>query len=85
MAVGTDPDHPTDEQVWNSAQATEWAKARAKERSELEKYGVFTKVKKDSIPEGTKIVDTKWIYVIKRRSDGTIEKYKARKVGQGFI
>ena len=29
-------------------------------------------------------MDTKWVYVIKRRSDGSIEKYKARNVGRGF-
>jgi len=29
-------------------------------------------------------VDTKWVYVVKRKADGTIEKYKARKVGRGF-
>ena len=45
-AVGTDPDHPTDEQARNSLQAAEWAKARRKERAQLEKYGVFTKVNK---------------------------------------
>ena len=45
---------------------------------------MFTKVNKSDIPEGTKIVDTKWVYVIKRKTNGTIEKYKARKVGRGF-
>ena len=84
QAVGADSDHPTDEQARTSPNATKWAEARRKERSQLEKYGVFTKVNKDSIPEGTKIVDTKWVYVIKRKNDGTIEKFKARKVGRGF-
>jgi len=60
-----DPDHPTDKQPHNSPIAAEWAKARARERAQLEKYGVFIKVNKSDIPEGTKIVDTKWVYVIK--------------------
>lgn len=80
--VGADPDHPTDEQARNSPQASEWAKAHARERAQLEKYGVFTKVNK--LPEGVKPVDTKWVYGIKRKPDGSIEKYKARKVGRGF-
>jgi len=41
-------------------------------------------VQKADIPEGTKIVDTKWVYLVKRRADGSVEKYKARKVGRGF-
>ena len=45
---------------------------------------MFTKVDKSAIPEGIKIVDTKWVYVVKRKPDGTIDKYKARKVGRGF-
>jgi len=31
LAVGSDPDHPTDEQARSSPQAHEWAKARAAE------------------------------------------------------
>ena len=84
FAVGADPDHPTDQQARSSPQAHEWAKARAKERAQLEKYQVFTKVNKSDIPEGTRIVDTKWVYLVKRKADGSIEKYKARKVGRGF-
>jgi len=84
QAVGADLDHPTDEQARNSPLAAEWAKARIKEREQLEKYGVFTKIDKADIPKGSKIVDTKWVYTIKRKLDGSIEKYKARKVGRGF-
>lgn len=84
-AVGMDEDHPTDQQARNSTHAERWAEARKKEKEQLERYGVFTRVKREDIPEGTHIVDTKWVYVIKRRRDGTIGKYKARKVGRGFI
>jgi len=41
LAVGADPDHPTNEQGRASPQATEWAKAPARELAQLEKYGVF--------------------------------------------
>jgi len=82
--IGEDHDHPNDYQTRQSPNAAEWAQARRKEREQLHKYGVFTKIVKEDIPEGTKIVDTKWVYVIKRKLDGSIEKYKARKVGRGF-
>jgi len=82
QTVSMDPDHPTDEQARNSPIAAEWAKARAKERAQLEKYGVFTKV--DKLPEEVKPVDTKWVYTVKRKPDRSIEKYKARKVGRGL-
>ena len=48
------------------------------------KYKVFTKVQREDIPEATRIVHTKWVYLVKRRADGSVEKHKARKVGRGF-
>jgi len=45
---------------------------------------VYTKIHKNEIPPQAKIVDTKWVYAIKRKPDGSIQKYKARKVGRGF-
>jgi hypothetical protein len=35
-------------------------------------------------PPGTNIVTGKWIWTHKRRADGTLERYKARWVLQGF-
>ena len=37
-----------------------------------------------SRPEGKYVVTQKWIYKIKHAADGSIEKYKARFVAQGF-
>ena len=38
------------------------------------------------VPEkqGKNIIDCKWVYKIKRKSDGTIDRYKARLVAKGF-
>jgi hypothetical protein len=33
---------------------------------------------------GTNIIDCRWIYKIKRKADGTIDRYKARLVAKGF-
>jgi hypothetical protein len=82
QAVGRDLDHPTDEQARDGVYKNEWQKARQKEREQLQRYGVYSKVQ--GIPEGYKAVDTKWVYVIKRNPNGSIEKFKARKVGRGF-
>jgi hypothetical protein len=35
-------------------------------------------------PSGCNVVTRKWIWTIKRRADGTQERYKARWVLQGF-
>jgi len=84
FAVGADSDHPTDQQARTSPQEREWAKARIKEREQLLRYQVFTKIWKSDIPEGTWIIDMKWVYLVKRKANGTIEKFKARKVERGF-
>jgi hypothetical protein len=34
--------------------------------------------------KGINIIDCKWVYKIKRRPDGSIDRYKARLVAKGF-
>ncbi|CAM8953883.1 unnamed protein product [Rhodiola kirilowii] len=36
------------------------------------------------LPPGKNPVGSKWIYIVKRISDGTIQRYKARLVARGF-
>ena len=43
--------------------------------------GVFRATK---LPAGQHTIGTKWVFKIKRKADGSIEKYKARLVAKGF-
>lgn len=60
-----------------------WAKARDREIAQLEKYGVIEWV--DQVPEGKKIVDTKWVLLEKEeRPKENKKQYKARLTARGF-
>ena len=36
------------------------------------------------LPPGAKVVDSKWVFIIKHKSDGSIERYKGQVVAKGF-
>ena len=52
-----------------------------KEIDALVKNGTWEKC---TLPEGKKPVGCRWIFAIKRRADGSIERYKARLVAKGY-
>jgi hypothetical protein len=52
-----------------------------KEIATLEAAKTWTTVPQ---PQGKNIVGSKWVFRIKRKSDGSIDKYKARLVARGF-
>ena len=37
------------------------------------------------LPKGRKTVGSKWVFKVNTRADGSVECYKARLVGQGFM
>ena len=57
-----------------------WKEAMKNKMRTLEKNNVWEMV---SLPKGKRTVGCKWIFIIKCRIDGTLEKYKARFVTKG--
>lgn len=64
-----------------ASQNKEWKHAMDEEIQALKQNETWELVPK---PEGVKPISCKWVYKKKTRSDGTIERYKARLVARGF-
>uniref|UniRef100_A0AAV1UCL1 Reverse transcriptase Ty1/copia-type domain-containing protein n=1 Tax=Peronospora matthiolae TaxID=2874970 RepID=A0AAV1UCL1_9STRA len=58
-----------------------WRRAIHAEIESMQLRGVFRAAK---LPNGQRAIGTKWVFKIKRKADGSIEKYKARLVAKGF-
>lgn len=68
--------------VFNEAQdRKEWQSAMDDEFNALMKNGTWDLVPK---PEGVQPVSCKWVYKIKRKIDGSVDRFKARLVARGF-
>jgi hypothetical protein len=61
--------------------AAQWELACMSELRAFETMGVYEVVPR---PKDRKVVGSKWVFRIKRGPDGSIQKYKARIVAQGF-
>ena len=59
----------------------EWHKATLEEYIALEKNGTWMLTE---LPPGKKTVGCKWIFSVKQKADGNIDRYKARLVAKGF-
>ncbi|KAH9735881.1 protein kinase domain-containing protein [Citrus sinensis] len=54
---------------------------KAEEMRALHDNGTWEVV---DLPKGKKVVGSKWVFTVKYKADGEVEKYKARLVAQGF-
>lgn len=60
----------------------EWAKAMAEEIASQEANQTWEVMQR---PPGAKLLDTKWVYKLKKYDDGSIARYKARLVIRGYL
>ena len=68
-------------QAMKSTEKDFWHDACVSEYNSLMENNTWVLVPK---PAGRKIVGCKWVFKVKENTDGTIDKYKARLVAQGF-
>jgi hypothetical protein len=64
-----------------AAKHAEWRDAMSEEFNALLKNGTWTLVPPTSFMN---IMGSKWVYRIKRKADGSVDRYKARLVAEGF-
>ena len=73
------------EEPWDFYEAksmTVWVKACEDEITSIEKNHTWLLV---DLPAGAKPIGLKWVFKIKRNSDGSVNKYKARLVAKGYV
>ena len=79
LAAITSNDEPNS---FNQAvQNPNWRNAMKKEIQALEENGTWTI---QELPSGKRAIDSKWVYKIKYKPNGEVERYKARLVAKGF-
>uniref|UniRef100_A0AAV1TBW8 Integrase catalytic domain-containing protein n=1 Tax=Peronospora matthiolae TaxID=2874970 RepID=A0AAV1TBW8_9STRA len=71
----------TFEEAVSGPDQVHWRKAIDAELDSMKLRGVFRAAK---LPNEQSAIGTKWVFKIKRKADGSIEKYKARLVAKGF-
>ena len=82
MAEASDTMEPTTyQEAVNGPDQIHWRNAIRDELKSMRLRNVFRATK---LPTGQRAIGTKWVFKIKRKADGTIDKYKARLVAKGF-
>ena len=64
-----------------SPEAKHWQAAM---NSEMDAHTINSTWELIKLPEDRKVIGSQWVFIVKRNSDGSIDKYKARLVAQGF-
>ncbi|KAL0287546.1 UNVERIFIED_CONTAM: Retrovirus-related Pol polyprotein from transposon TNT 1-94 [Sesamum radiatum] len=82
MCASVDIDEPaTYEEAVTSPNANEWITAMKEEMSSMAKNNVWELV---NLPAGRKTIGNKWVLKVKRKADGSIDKFKDRLVAKGY-
>jgi len=59
----------------------QWQEAMDREIDTLQNAGTWSTVPQ---PSNKNVVGSKWVFCIKQKADGSVDKYKARLVARGF-
>lgn len=81
MFARTLSSHCVPNDIYEALTDPEWTRAIQEEMNALLKYNTWVL---SPLPEGKKIVGCKWVFSIKHKADGTVERYKARLVAKGY-
>ena len=78
----TEEEEPKDmKEAMNSSKWSHWKEATDNECKSLKVNKTWDLVK---MPKDKNIVTCKWVFKVKRKADGSIDRYKARLVAQGY-
>ena len=72
------------EEAMNSKDAPFWKAAEENEINSLIQHNTFVVVKADELPEGTNLLNGKWVYAEKLNENNEVIQYKARFVACGY-
>jgi histone deacetylase 1/2 len=79
MAASSSQEEPSS--VYEALKEQRWVAAMDTEHQALIKNKTWHLVPP---PRGKNIIDCKWVYKVKRKADGSVDRYKARLVAKGF-
>lgn len=83
--LGRSPDPLTVNQCRARADWSDWESAMAKEMASLKEKEVFDPTfDPTTMPATRSPIGSKWVFKLKRKANGAIDKYKARLVAQGY-
>ena len=71
-------------EAMRSRERAQWQAAMDKEMEALIRKGTWTEMDRAELQRGTNVLPVKWVYKLKTRADGSIEKFKARNTPKGF-
>lgn len=81
QAIEKSNEPSTYEEAMASADRSLWLEAMKEELRSFKKNDVYTVT---TLPQGKRPIDCRWVFRIKRKADGSIDRYKARLVAKGF-
>jgi Reverse transcriptase (RNA-dependent DNA polymerase)/Integrase core domain len=74
----------TYQEAMASKDSDRWAQAIKEEYENLNRHQTWDVLNESELPAGAKPIGCKWVFKVKLNPDGSVERYKARLVAQGF-